>query len=40
MQVYIDLKLPSNEILHFVDDSIFMTDRDKLIGLFKPIQSI
>ena len=29
----IDLKLPSNEIMHFFSDSVIMTERDKLRGL-------
>ena len=29
----IDLKLPSNEIMHFFSDSVVMTERDKLRGL-------
>lgn len=33
MQVTIDLKLPSNEILHFTGESAMMTERDKIIGI-------
>ena len=29
----IDLKLPSNEIMHFFSDSVVMTERDRLRGL-------
>jgi len=33
--VTIDLKLPSNEILHFVGDSVVMTERDKIPGMLR-----
>ena len=29
----IDLKLPSNEILHFTGDAVVMNERDKIPGL-------
>jgi len=31
--VTIDLKLPSNEIMHFTSDAVVMTERDKIPGL-------
>ena len=37
MQVAIDLKLPSNEILHFTGDTVLMTERDKIIGIANSI---
>ena len=33
----IDLKLPSNEILHFTGDAVLMTERDKIPGLVATI---
>ena len=36
-QVTIDLKLPSNEILHFTGDAVLMTERDRIPGLVATI---
>ena len=36
-QVTIDLKLPSNEILHFTGDAVLMTERDRIRGLVATI---
>lgn len=36
-QVTIDLKLPSNEIMHFTGDAVLMTERDKIPGLVATI---
>ena len=36
-QVIIDLKLPSNEIMHFTGDAVLMTERDKIPGLVATI---
>ena len=33
----IDLKLPSNEIMHFTGDAVLMTERDKIPGLVATI---
>mmetsp|Transcript_27132 Transcript_27132/g.33706 ORF Transcript_27132/g.33706 Transcript_27132/m.33706 type:complete len:151 (+) Transcript_27132:177-629(+) len=32
-QVIVDLKLPSNEVLHFTGEAVLMTERDKIPGL-------
>ena len=36
-QVTIDLRLPSNEVLHFTGDAVMMTERDKVPGLVATI---
>ena len=38
MQVAIDMKLPSNEILHFTGDQVLMTQRDQIVGLSQTIK--
>lgn len=39
-QTTIDLKLPSNEVLHFTTDSVLMTERDRIVGLVQTINKL
>ena len=39
-QTTIDLKLTSNEVLHFTADSVLMTERDRIVGLVQTIKKL